>query len=216
MSHMKQKSTRFLLNTGLLCVALVLLASCVGVDAKIKLADSGSGDLIAEYRVSNELLSFGELDENKAQLPLPLSRSDVESSLGGKSGLVLKSWSSSKSGKDTVIKMDIGFSSIDALIAYLDPEGKLAHYDRANGVTSLYFSLGRDFAPLDSDGKQLAIEAFDTYTFRLTVEAPKAIKMANSSNAIVSAKIDGKTASFSGAMKDIVTSEKAPAFSVSW
>jgi len=216
MSHMRQKSTRFLLNAGLLCVVVVLLASCVGVDAKIRVTDSGSGDLIAEYRVSNELLSLGELDENKAQLPIPLSRSDVESSLGKKNGLVLKSWSSSKSGKDTVIKMDIGFSSIDALIAYLDPEGKLARYDNANGVTSLYFGLGGDFAPLDSDGKHLAIEAFDAYTFRLTVEAPKAIKTADSNNTIVSSKIDGKTASFSGAMKDIVISEKAPALSVSW
>lgn len=216
MIPMRQKYTKLLPHVAVACFLAVLLTSCVGIDAKIKVEDSGAGDLIAEYRLSDELLSFGQLDENKRQLPLPLSKTDIEDSLGKDNGLSLKSWSSSKSGKDTVIKMDIAFKSLDALVAYLDPQGALARYTNTGGVNSLYFGLGSDYQPLDAETEQLASQAFAPYTFKLSIEAPKAIKTANSSNAVIAARIEGKTASFSGAMKDIVTTEKAPLLDVSW
>jgi len=213
MSLMRRKN--FSLILGIAAVA-ALLSSCVGIDAKIKIGDSGAGTLAAEYRLSDELLSLGELDQNKSQLPVPLSRADVENSLKKGKGLSLKSWSSAKSGKDTLIKMSIAFDSIDALVAYLDPAGKLARHTSSGGTDTIDLLLGDDFEPLESDTKELAIKAFESYSFKFSIEAPKPIKSATSSNSAIASRIEGKTAYFDGEMKDIVTTEKAPSFSVSW
>lgn len=201
---------------AVLLALAALLASCVGVDTKVKIGKSGSGSVSAEYRMSQELVSFGELEANKAMLPVPLTRADVENSLRSAKGLSLESWSSRKDGTDLVVKTVIAFDSMDALMLYLDPNGKLATYSATQEGTSVAFSLGGKLPVLDPDMKELAKEAFAAYTFKFAVELPSAPKEASTDHPAISARKDGNTVIFEGKMQDIVASDVAPSMRLSW
>ena len=201
---------------AVLLALAALLASCVGVDTKVKIGKSGSGSVSAEYRMSQELVSFGELEANKAMLPVPLTRADVENSLRSAKGLSLESWSSRKDGTDLVVKTVIAFDSMDALMLYLDPNGKLATYSATQEGTSVAFSLGGKLPVLDPDMKELAKEAFAAYTFKFAVELPSAPREASTDHPAISARKDGNTVIFEGKMQDIVASDVAPSMRLSW
>ncbi len=214
---MREKTlTKRAAAAALLLALAVLLASCVGIDTKVKISKSGSGTVSAEYRMSQELVSFGELEANKAMLPVPLTRADVENSLRSAKGLTLESWSSRKDGADLVVKTVIAFDSMDALMLYLDPNGKLATYSTTQEGTSVAFSLGDKMPALNPDMRELAKEAFAAYTFKFAVELPSAPKEASSDHPAVSARKDGNTVVFEGKMQDIVASEAAPSMRLSW
>jgi hypothetical protein len=166
--------------------------------------------------MSQELVSFGELEANKAMLPVPLTRADVENSLRSAKGLSLESWSSRKDGTDLVVKTVIAFDSMDALMLYLDPNGKLATYSTTQEGTSVAFSLGDKLPALAPDMKEIAKEAFAAYTFKFAVELPTAPKEASSDHPAVSARKDGNTVIFEGKMQDIVASDVAPSMRLSW
>lgn len=202
--------------TAILASALLLI-SCVGIDSKVKISANGSGTVTAEYRLSQELVAFGELEANKSVLPVPLSRADLEKSLAGAKGLSLKSWSSSASGTDLVIKASIDFDSLDSLVFYLDPKGELAkHESLEGGKHRIVFSLGDKMPPLDPDMKAVATQSFMPYSFRFSVEAPSPILTASSDQPSIVARIEGKSARFEGKMGEIVTSEIAPKMELSW
>ena len=201
---------------AVLLALAALLTSCVGIDTKVKITKSGSGSVSAEYRMSQELVAFGEFEANKAMLPVPLARADVENSLRSAKGLTLDSWSSKKDGADLVVKTVIAFDSMDALMLYLDPNGKLATYSTTQDGTSVAFSLGDKLPKLDPDMRELAKEAFVAYTFKFAVELPSAPREASSDHPAVSARKDGNTVIFEGKMQDIVASESAPSMRLSW
>lgn len=195
---------------------ILLLSSCVGIDTKVKISENGSGTVVAEYRLSEDLVAFGELEANKDMLPVPLTKEDVENSLKTAKGLSLQSWSSRKDGTDLIVKTTINFDSLDSLMLYLDPEGKLARYSATPSGHNIVFSLGENIPPLDPEMRDLAIEAFSPYSFKFAIELPSAPTEARSENPAITSRIEGKTAYFEGSMKDIITSEMPPSMSVSW
>ncbi|HWR11673.1 MAG TPA: hypothetical protein VN445_07620 [Rectinemataceae bacterium] len=199
------------------CLAMmILMTSCVGIDTKVKISENGSGKVSAEYKLSEELVSFGELEANKAMLPVPLTRSDVENSLRGVKGLTLDSWSSRKDGADTIIRTVISFDSLDALMRYLDPKGELAKHSQSASGHSIVFTVGERLPTLDADMKQIAQDAFAAYTFRFAVELPSPAKEAASQHPAVTVRQQGNTVYFDGQMKDIVASEVPPSMRLSW
>lgn len=208
-------SKRSIAALGCLAI-LALLTSCVGIDTKVKISGGGSGTVSAEYRLSEELVSFGELEANKAMLPVPLTKADVENSLRTAPGLRLDSWSSRKDGTDLLIKTVISFDSLDSLMLYLDPKGQLAKHSAGAEGHSIVFTLGDRLPSLDPDMKQVAQEAFAPYLFKFVVELPSAPKEASSSNPAVTVRKEGNTVFFEGQMRDIVAEELPPSMTLSW
>lgn len=203
--------------TALGCLAiLALLTSCVGIDTKVKISSGGSGTVSAEYRLSEELVSFGQLEANKAMLPVPLTRQDVENSLKAAPGLHLDSWSSRKDGTDLLVKTVISFNNLDSLMLYLDPKGSLARHSVGPEGNSIVFSLGDRLPSLDPDMKQLAQESFAPYSFSFAVELPSPPKQASSSQPSIAVRQNGNTVYFEGKMREIVTAETAPSMTLSW
>lgn len=200
----------------LLSVLATLLVSCVGIDARIKISAGGSGTVTAEYTLSEELAVFGETEANKGLLPFPLSRQDLQKSLAPASGLALQSWSESRRGGNILVKMEISFDSIDSLLKYLDPQGKMARLQAADGRSTMVLSLGGNMPPLDQDMKALAVEAFSPYSFRVAVEPPSKPVDARSGTPALRARVEGSAAVFEGSMSDVVTSEASPSMSLTW
>lgn len=199
------------------CLAmLILLTSCVGIDTKVKISSGGSGTVAAEYRLSEDLVSFGELEANKAMLPVPLTKADVENSLRSAPGLRLESWSSRKDGTDLVVKTVITFDSLDALMLYLDPKGQLAKHSDGPGGNRIVFTMGDRLPALDPEMKQIAKEAFAPYSFKFAVELPSPPKEASSGHPAVSVRKEGNTVYFEGQMKEIVATEMPPSMTLSW
>jgi hypothetical protein len=196
--------------------AAIVLSSCVGMDTKVEISSDGSGTVVAEYKISEELAAFGELEANKELLPIPLSREDVEKSLAGSRGLVLKSWSSKKSGSDLIISTAIAFKDLDALMFYLDPSGTLATHNSGSAAQEIRFSLGDRMPTLEPDMRVLAEQAFEPYAFRFSIQLPKAPLYAKSEHPAITKRQDGNTVHFEGRMKDIISTDTAPSMILSW
>jgi hypothetical protein len=208
-------SGRSLATLAALLCALVL-SSCMGMDTEVRISRDGSGSLSAQYKLSEELVAFGELEGNKDMIPVPLSEADVRKSLAGVKGLTLKSWSSRKSGTDIYITTVIAFDSLDSLVLYLDPQGRMASHTSSGGVQTIGFSLGDSIPDLDKDMKDLAKEAFAPYSFRFVFDLPESPKDASSSDPAISVVREGRKVRFEGKMSDIVTLQKAPSLQLSW
>jgi hypothetical protein len=190
--------------------------SCVGIDSRAQISTEGSGTISAEYRLSKELVSFGEQDSNKALLPIPLTREDLETSLKSSTGLSLQSWSSRKDGDDLVISVTIAFSDIQSLIHFLDPKGQLSNYKENGTDKTLLLSLGDSIPPLDPSMKQMALDAFAPYSMKFAFTFPTPPKSVQSSGTGTKSWIEGKTARFEAAMKDVVTSQDPVTWKIVW
>ena len=204
------------LKASLIVVLPIILASCVGIDSKALINSDGSGTLSAEYTLSKDLVSFGQQDNGKAALPIPLSREELESSLKSQPGLSLKSWSSRKSGDDLVISVTMSFSDIKSMINFLDPKGQLSTYTETGSDKILFLSLGDSIPPLDPSMKKMATEAFSPYSMKLAFTLPSPPKTVVATGTGTKAWIDGKTARLEAAMKDVVTSEEPVTLKIVW
>ena len=208
-------SGRFMAALAALLCAF-LLFSCMGIDTEVKVSRDGSGTLSAQYRLSSELVAFGELEANRDMIPVPLTESDLRKSLAGVKGLSYRSWSSRKDASDLYITTVIAFDSLDSLVAYLDPQGRMASHTSTAGSQTISFSLGDSIPDLDKDMRDIAREAFTPYTFRFIFDLPEAAREAGSSDPAISVTRDGRKVRFEGKMSDIVTLEKAPLLRLSW
>lgn len=205
-----------ILLIAFLALAALLFSSCVGMDTRISIGRDGSGKVTAEYRLSEELVSFGALEGNRQMLPLPLTKQDVENSLRQSKGLSLDSWSSRKEGAETLITTVISFRTIEDLVYYLDPRGTLATYTQGKEERSISFSLGDTIPPLDADMRSLAKEAFKPYGFSFEVNLPSPAKAAAASLPAIAVQSKGSMVRFNAGMSDLVTTAQAPSLSFSW
>jgi hypothetical protein len=150
----------------LLLALSVLLSSCFGVDSKITISQNGSGVIVLQYRVSEELQSLGELDGNAGRPPVPAGRIDIERSVERIEGLSLSSYAEKRQGPDRIYSLTLAFTGLDALVAFLNDSLGRASLDR----NSLSLSLSAGGA-LDSGLKALVEEHFSGYDFRLSVQS---------------------------------------------
>lgn len=199
---------------GLLCV--FALASCMGMASEVKISKDGSGRVSAEYRLSEELVAFGQLEGNKDMLPVPLSEEDVRRGLAGAQGLTFVSWSSRKDGSDTVIKTVIAFDSLKALAVYLDPEGTMARHESSASGSRLSFTLGSTLPAFDPEMKKAAKEAFGSYALVFEFDLPNPPREYSSSSPVLKVSRNGNKVRFEGAMGDIVSGDRVPALVLAW
>ena len=120
-----------ILKILLLCLAAVVLNSCLGVSADITIKADGSGKIALEYRVSQTLESIGRLDGNEKTPAIPTGRTDFERAVSRIPGLKLSHYSSKNvrnipGGSDLVTSVVLDFKNTGALLAFLDSAGSRA------------------------------------------------------------------------------------------
>lgn len=196
--------------------ASLALGSCLGVDAQATISAGGSGSIDMEYSLSEELVAFGELESNKALLPIPVSRSDFERGIASYPGLSLDSWSERMSGSDKVVKARVSFKNLASLASMLDPRGNLASYSEAGARKSLKFVFGEPMPKLDNETESLAKEAFAPYSMRLTLQLPEPPVLSSVKGEGAKGWVDGKTARFESPMTVIALSPEPVSWTVTW
>ncbi len=212
-------NARRLRAAALAAIALassIVLGSCLGVDARAKVAASGSGSVDLRYTISRDLVEFGELEGNKAMLPVPISKEDFERGLAPYPTLKLESWTQKDSGTDRVVDARVSFTDLRALATMLDPRGTLASYKAEGGRNTLSMSFGEQMAALDAETESLAREAFTPYSMKLSLQTPSPPIASVSAHAGVKSWIEGATARFESPMTVIALSPEPVVWTVTW
>jgi len=165
------------------CMALFFLASCMGASMDITIRPNGSGRIVVEYRVSQALESIGRLDGNERWPAIPVGRADMERSVARVPGLRLSSFSSrdrpnGAGGRDLVTRATLNFSSMEALLGFLDITGSRAAFAPGDGSGSgtLRLVVLDPSPPLESrELLSLIREVSAGYEISIRVRAPRDI-----------------------------------------
>jgi hypothetical protein len=208
----------------LLCLALLILNSCLGVSADIDIRSDGSGKISLEYRVSQMLESLGRLDGNERWPVIPVGRADFERSLARMPGLKLSRFSAknerNKSGQsDLVTRITLDFKDTGALLSFLESTSGNASFSRENGKNLLRLTLLEPSAGISNhDLLSLFKEISAGYNINISLNTPEnaAIKITPASVPAAKLSSSGKKASFSIGLGELLSLDDGLALEISW
>jgi hypothetical protein len=198
----------------LLCLAVALLSSCIGIDSRLTIRDNGSGTLQLTYHISQLVADLGVSSTGKSAIPLPVSRSDFDRSLASSNGRVrLTRFDKSEDAKDITIHAELAFDSVDALAkidAFRDADLKWGTDGARRTFSQLVARTPRQ--PLSDDSKRMLDALFDGYDLSFVVVAPQPIQ--DSTLGTLSA--DKLTLTYKTTIKDALTTTQDLVMSARW
>jgi hypothetical protein len=198
----------------ILCIASVLIMSCVGIDSKMTIKDDGSGTLVLNYRVSQLVADLGTTSSERGVVPLPLAKADFERSLLATEGSVrLTNFERKENEKDISIRVELSFDSLDALAkidAFHDAELKLS----ADGTRHTFSQqIARAPAqPVTEDSLRMIDAFFDGYDLTFVIEAPQPIQEFT----LGSLSADKKVLTYTTSIGDVVRTKSDLVLSAGW
>ncbi|MDR0322741.1 MAG: hypothetical protein LBI28_14700 [Treponema sp.] len=205
----------------LVIVSLILMNSCLGVEADISVRADGSGKINLEYRVSQMLESLGRLDGNERWPSIPVGRADFERTVARIQGLSLLSYSSKEvpsvnnvlGGRDLLTKVSLEFKDVSALSAFWGSGS--AGSSAGNILRLVLLDLSSD--TIDEDLLALLKEISAGYEISFSLSAPKNAALSLSPS-VSSARVvtQGKKVSFAIGMGDLLDLKDGLAVEISW
>ena len=198
----------------LLCLTLVVLSSCIGIDSRLTVRDNGSGTLQLTYRISQLVADLGVSSTGKSVVPLPVSRSDFERSLAASNGKVrLTGFDKSEDPKDITIRADLAFDSLDALAridAFRDADIKWGTEASRRTFSQVVARTPRQ--PISDDSRRMLETLFDGYDMSFVLVAPQPIQ----ESSLGSLSTDKRTLTYKTTIKDIMTTTQDLVLSARW
>ncbi|MCL2185062.1 MAG: hypothetical protein FWB86_04295 [Treponema sp.] len=206
-------------------VCALFLNSCIGLSVDIQMNRNGSGKLVMEYRISNTLSNMGSLDGNASMPAIPLSRQDLERTVERIPGLKLSSYSKRETLQDNIININLDFSNVQALLAYLDPNGSAAsisHNDQSGNFNIIIYNENN--ANHDENLIALMRSLYNDYNFSISFSAGGNSAMTitdgngNTIPSMPSASVisSGRKVSFSMGIPDILEIKNGLGFKINW
>jgi hypothetical protein len=169
-------------------MAVLTLASCLGVQADISIRADGSGRIVLEYRVSQLLEAMGRLDGNERWPAIPVGREDFQRSVARIPGLRLLSFRTSEAQgafggpatgspaigrRDLVTRAELEFADIAVLVAFMDSTGNRASFTQNSGRNVLRLTLLEPSAGIaNADLLSLLKEISAGYEIGIDLSAP--------------------------------------------
>jgi hypothetical protein len=198
----------------ILCLSVIMLSSCVGIDSRLTVRDNGSGTLELTYRISQLVADLGIASTGKSVVPLPVSRPDFERALAASNGKVrLTRFDRAEDQKDITIHADLAFDSVDALAriaAFQEADIKWAADGARRTFSQTVAHAPRQ--PLTDDSRRMLETLFDGYDMNFVIVAPQPIQTA----ALGSLSADKRTLSYKTTIKDIMTTTQDLVLSARW
>ena len=212
------------INLLLLCMAAVVLNSCLGVSADITIKADGSGKIALTYRVSQALESIGRLDGNEKMPAVPVGRTDFERTAARIPGLKLIKYSSRdvrnpSGGGDLVTNVTLDFKDTGALLAFLDSAGANAVIvQEGQGALLRLTLLDPSERVSNPDLLSLLQEVSSGYEFAITLNLPRNAALTTLPASIPAAKAvsSGKKATFSIGMGELLGMKEGVALEIRW
>jgi hypothetical protein len=197
-----------------LCLIIVALSSCIGIDSRLTVRDNGSGTLELTYRISQLVADLGVSSTGTSVVPLPVSRADFDRSLASTNGKVrLTRFDRSEDQKDITIRAELAFDSVDSLAkidAFHDAEITWAAEGGRRTLSQVVARTPRQ--PLTDDSRRMLETLFDGYDMSFVVVAPQPIQ----SSSLGSLSADRRTLTYKTTIKDIMTTAQDIVLSARW
>ena len=198
----------------LLCLTLVFLTSCIGIDSRLTIRENGSGTLQLIYRISQLVANLGLSSTGKSAIPLPVARSDFERSLAASGGKVrLVRFDRSENEKDITIRVELSFDSLDALAkvdAFQDADLRWSTEGTQHTFSQV---VARTLTPpLNDDSKRMLETLFEGYEISYVLEAPQPIQDAP----LGTLSADKKTLTYTTKIQDVMTTTQDLVMSARW
>ena len=200
---------------ALLGFLVLTLSSCLGVNSNVTIRQNGSGTIQMEYRLSRMFEALGKLDGNEKQLPLPVSRTDFERTISRVPGLQLTSYATSQDQRDILVKAELSFANLDALIGFLDASGQSVRLANEGGNRAMGLVLVRGIKNVDKDLENLVRTVFAGYTIDIGFNLPSTPTVSTVGK-IGQAAVTGTTARYTSPVTDLVLSPEPVELRLSW
>ena len=174
-----------------LCASVFLFLSCLDIDAKVSLAQDGSGTLDMTYRVSQLAMNLGNVEQGQTPLPLPVSEQDFRRTVQAVKGLSLKAYKRTDDAEKSVIAATLEFTDVKVLGRFLgEGEDSFSLKNEGGSVSFQQLLVPGNPEPLDDKTREFFQTFFKNYGLSFTVEAPGAIKKSS----LKDAEIKGREA----------------------
>ena len=207
---------------------ILLFASCMGAESKIKIQNDGSGTISFTYRISQMLLNMGEDtgeegtdeesgEEESADMPLPISKEDFEKNVEGIEGLRLIEVTQTETEQDIIITAELEFDNVEALSQSEAFSEWPVTFEKV-GNTYTYKQVlsegivDKDDPALDDESIKMIESMFPGYEFVFSVETPSPIKDHN----IGELSADKKTLTYTISTTDMMRNKDKLEFTVTW
>jgi hypothetical protein len=212
----------------ILTIIVLLFASCMGAESKIKIQNDGSGTISFTYRISQMLLNMGEEaggegtdeesgEEGNADVPLPLTQEDFEKSVEGIEGLRLIEVKQTETETDLIITAKLEFDDVESLSQSEAFSEWPVTFEKAGNsyVYRQILSEGQGEegdAAMDEETINMIESMFTGYEFSFSVETPSPIKEYN----IGELSADKKTVTYTIPIADMMRIKEKLVFVVTW
>ncbi|ADN02634.1 hypothetical protein [Spirochaeta thermophila] len=198
----------------LLTLGLLLFTSCISEEVNLSLDRDGSGVCGITYTIPRALIETETMEEPPdfehpdPLLPVPLSREAIEQDLEEHPGLTLRSYNAEETDEHIIVRMELGFSSVEALDAWLARGGQGVRREGNSLIITLYTPEEAEF---DEDTRAFIEAFFGEYTVSWQVRVP-----ARLSSWEPGEQVDARTARLVLTVSDIVQNKAPTTWKVSW
>jgi hypothetical protein len=201
-------------KTVALCIASLLLASCVGIDSRLTIRDNGSGALMLTYRISQLVADLGTSSTGKGAIPLPVDRADFERSLEGAKGKVkLTKFERSENENDITIRAELSFDSVAALgqvDSFKDMDLTLVTEGSRRTLTQRLVRAPTE--PVAEDSLRMIDALFEGYELSFRIETPLPI----TSSSVGSLSADKRALTWSTSVKSLMRLKDDIVLTLGW
>ena len=204
-------------------LSMLLLNSCLGINADITLNNNGSGTIDLEYQVSKLIDAIGRLDGNERWNTIPTGRADFERTLDRLPEMKLVSFSSREDDRSLNISLKMEFSSIAGLLAFLDSGGGRSSFsgDPRSGRMVFTLNSGSGIGNINFD--RLIRDVCNGYSVRISMNFPDSgnLSLTDMGGSLINAAGNdivrqGRRVSFSMPIYDILTADNGINAEFAW
>jgi hypothetical protein len=161
---------------------MMLFVSCLGIEMDVKINSNGSGEVDMAFHISQ---IFFQLDPEQQDVPVPITREELESSYEGIEGVTVVNVSEEDTEEKKIITATLAFDSFEALSAG-DEELFQGTTLTSSGGRSVYRAVLKEAVEADAEEEEnvsgdagqeeMVKQYFQGYNFIYRVRAPKKIQ----------------------------------------
>jgi hypothetical protein len=211
----------------IILISILLFASCMGAESKIKIKNDGSGHISFTYRISQMLLNMGEAGEEEGDMgesegeedsdvPLPITKEDFQKNVEGIEGLKLIDVTQTETEKDLIITAELEFDDVEILSqSETFSEWPVTFEKKDNTYVYrqvLSEGVGEGDPNMDEETISMVESMFEGYEFIFSLETPSPVKEYN----IGKLSADKKTVTYTIAIADMMRVKEKLEFTVKW